>query len=514
MFGNLFKNQNGADQGVYLGAPEAEAEALEASRVSILDVYEDYHGLASALTAEKFIITGRKGCGKSAFAEFVTIGAKFEPNLFSKFIRKNDFSLEEIVQKAKDKEMSFGASDLLRWVVFVHIISLFLTSEAAKESPKISLLREFIKKNSGYVEINKYDVIERIHKDGFSISIEPLRRYIRAMGKREVEVKSDKAPFFKMLPHLQEIVCDVLMGNVNRSNENKYVLFFDDLDVGYDSGSKASRDFIVELLRTAKYLNGEVFNGLGAKIVVLLRDDIEADLMASYGDTAKIFSSYSHKIVWYQDGYTQNLKEDDLNLKRFINKRIVYAYKKKGMPVNLSDIWSSLVSYDGNGKSTFKYIVNMTLFRPRDLLLFFQPLEKGLYYLPLSKGEVEKLARVYSVELAREIENELSFMFSSEEIAGIRQLLTVLSGESVEYNKAVELTSIYVQTRDPGLVLRHLYGRSLIGNRNDKGHFTFKCRQSSEIFQRDTIDSSQKVIIHRGILTHLKSLQSGDSAQR
>lgn len=504
MFGNLFKGQNGAEQGIYLGAPEAEAEAMEASRVPLLDVYEDYHGLAPALMAEKFIITGRKGCGKSAFAEYVTVGARSEPNLFAKFIRKNDFALEEIVQKAKDKELSFGAAELLTWIVLVHIISLFLESEAAKDAAKMSLLREFLKKNSGYIEINKSDVIERVQRDGFSVVVEPLRRFLRASGKRDVETKSERAPFFKLIPHLQEVVRDVLASPLNRTNGNQYILFFDDLDVGYDSSNKVSKDFIVELLRAAKHLNGEIFDGLGAKVVILLRDDIEADLMA-YGDTAKIFSSYAHRIVWYQDGYARNLKEDDLNLKKFINKRIGYALRKRGRIVNEQDVWSSLVRYDNNGKSTFKNIVNMTLFRPRDLLLFFQSLENGLYYIPLSRGEVDRLARVYSGELCREVENELSFRFTQADIAKIKLLLKEMVSSRTTYKEATGKVRQVGLEYDPDFVMEYLYNRSLIGNINSNDHVTYKCRQSPEILQRATIDPDQRIIVQKGLIAHLRT---------
>ncbi|EHH1051820.1 hypothetical protein J7I00_004564 [Vibrio parahaemolyticus] len=53
---------------LFFGAPEAEAESLPTSRVSLFDVYEDHHDLFNELSNEKFIVIGRKGCGKSAFA--------------------------------------------------------------------------------------------------------------------------------------------------------------------------------------------------------------------------------------------------------------------------------------------------------------------------------------------------------------------------------------------------------------------------------------------------------------
>lgn len=58
-------------QTVFLGAPEAEAEATATSRMPLVEVYEDFHQLLDGLSGEKFIVIGRKGAGKSAFAEYV-----------------------------------------------------------------------------------------------------------------------------------------------------------------------------------------------------------------------------------------------------------------------------------------------------------------------------------------------------------------------------------------------------------------------------------------------------------
>ena len=50
---------------VFLGSPEAEAEATSNSRMPLTEVYEDFHDLLEGLSGEKFIIVGRKGSGKS-----------------------------------------------------------------------------------------------------------------------------------------------------------------------------------------------------------------------------------------------------------------------------------------------------------------------------------------------------------------------------------------------------------------------------------------------------------------
>jgi hypothetical protein len=58
-------------QTLFLGSPEAEAEATAASRMPLAEIYEDFHQLLDGLSGEKFIVIGRKGSGKSAFGEYV-----------------------------------------------------------------------------------------------------------------------------------------------------------------------------------------------------------------------------------------------------------------------------------------------------------------------------------------------------------------------------------------------------------------------------------------------------------
>ncbi len=50
VFSKFAKKQNAA---LFLGAPEAEAESLPTSKVSLFDVYEDHHDLFGELSNEK-----------------------------------------------------------------------------------------------------------------------------------------------------------------------------------------------------------------------------------------------------------------------------------------------------------------------------------------------------------------------------------------------------------------------------------------------------------------------------
>jgi hypothetical protein len=108
---------------IFLGSPEAEGEATPNSRVPLMDVYEDYHNLIQQLSHEKFIVVGRKGSGKSAFAEYVWLRSQNEPNLFSHFIRKSDFSFERIVQLGESLGQDVDSEALFCWLIYTNIVS-------------------------------------------------------------------------------------------------------------------------------------------------------------------------------------------------------------------------------------------------------------------------------------------------------------------------------------------------------------------------------------------------------
>ena len=98
VFDKFIKKPRKNNDSIFLGSPEAEAEALPNSRMPLEKVYKDYSGLMEGLAHEKFIIVGRKGSGKSAFAEHVCMLAKSEANIFAKFIKQGEANLEQIIQ--------------------------------------------------------------------------------------------------------------------------------------------------------------------------------------------------------------------------------------------------------------------------------------------------------------------------------------------------------------------------------------------------------------------------------
>lgn len=508
---NRFGKQNSGH--VFLGAPEAEAEALPKSKMPLSQVYEDYHHLLESMQHEKFIICGRKGCGKSAFAEYISHIASKDANIFCKFIRQGESHLEQIVQIGRNEGHSVERETLYQWLIFTNILKLFADNQAVQNNSDYKLLSQFLQRNSGYVDIRHAEVKELIKKSGFEVNIEYFKRFLKHKGHRSIEVKQERAPFYKLIPHLKEVLLKVLSSVEERSNGNSYILFFDDLDIGFNSHDFESIESITSLIRVSKEVNNEFFakNGLDSKVMILLRDDISKAISSHNSDTAKVFGSYATYINWYQDEYHRSNPEVELNIRRFINSRIAYAFNAEGLPINSPDSWHSLVEDPFAGgaapeyqKTSFKYILDHTFFRPRDLIQFFLPLHTHKYSFPLEKHHVNQLIGNYCDEIINELKNELSCFYSTEDIQRIFVALgsiTTTCKTAPQYAITYDEASKHIHESglliNPRVLLEDLFERSYIGNMAPNGNVFFKHREP----KADTysFSSEHRVVLHSAI---------------
>jgi hypothetical protein len=184
------------------------------------------------------------------------------------------------------------------------------------------------------------------------------------------------------------------------------------------------------LIRTAKEFNNELKDIGNTQILILLRDDIKKGLSGFDADVSKIFSSYEVELKWY-DGQD----ESKTRLREFVNRRIASNFKQKGLHYDSKDPWSSLF-HDSEGcygkdrndyKSAFKYILDRTFFRPRDIILFLKNVGAQKCPYPIKGEIVGILLQKYVQENVAELKAELSIHYSQEQIQAIFQSLKSLS---------------------------------------------------------------------------------------
>lgn len=501
---NPRKNKQRTTEGFFIGAAEAEGEANNTA-ITLSEVFEDFLDVVDQIDNEKFIITGRKGSGKSAIGEYIYSYASSNFNIFSTFIKKSDMDIEQIVQIGEQEGSPIQQELLFKWIILTQILKLVTENQNVSTFKEISDLKKFITKNRGFIDIKNNEVKEVIRENGIGVNIEYLKRFYTAFFQKKVAIKESKADFFKLLPYLEEIVIRIL----SKDSSNSYILIFDDLDIGYINKSEKSLSVLADLLRVAKYYNNEIFGreNLDSKILILLRNDIVKHLRFN-ADSAKIFASYAVELNWYEESYL--LFEDKLKLKQFINKRIQKNFEKKGFDYMKDKPWESLIdeteflSYGNSNKSSFKYVIDHTFFRPRDLILFFKDIDRYKFPIPIDRTAVNILIGNYANQMILEIQNELTAVFTPKEITSIFDVLKLYSDKRpFAYSTIISDLKLHGFIENAENVVDELFYYSLIGNRNDSGDVCFKFREKGcEICK---LNESDKIILHYILKVYFKN---------
>ena len=482
-------------KGFCIGVPEAEAEATT-SNIKLDCFYEDYLNILEDINNEKFIILGRKGTGKTALGEYILSLANNDANTFCDFIKKNEIDIEHIVQIGKEEGYTIEKTLLYKWIILTKFISLFIENQSLASQHGMKHLSDFINKNRGFVNVNNYDVKEVIKSYGLNVNVEYFKRYLNASGNANIQYKYEKAEFYKLIPDLEKVVVDIL----KKDTQNDYILMFDDLDINLNVNNNDSIDSLIELIRIVKNYNNDIFarNKIESKIIIFLRNDIQKHLIYT-ADMPKIFQSYSLELRWYEDIYRNNEKK--LQLRKFINKRIQVNFNNKEYVINdHNDPWTSYVderSFEG-GKTGFKYIIDHTFFRPRDLILFFKDLGSLDLNLPLSADDINTILMArYVVNMVTDIKGELSVSYSIRDIELIFKTLCDCFDKNrtpFSYCQIIEKLRQYGLSDDAEKIVSDLYDYSLIGNYNCNGNVSFKFRE--QYGQTITMQKNEKFILH------------------
>ena len=463
---SLFKRTY-TTRGLYIGKPEAEAEngGPIGKRQSF---FEDFLDIDSQVKNGSFIISGRKGSGKSAYAGQLVAKARKDENLYCELVKRNDFDLEEAVQTLSKEEVKYEA--LFEWIILTRMVKLIIQSEIAKYHSLGRALEDFYHKNSGLVDIDQYVIAEVLSNQ--EVNFAPLKKSF-GFFSRVFGTKSIKAPFYKMISPLREAVKDTLALPLFQ-NTQFYVLF-DDLDVKFKLSREADRVMMMDLIRIVRRYNTEYFADIPATILVFIRDDIADRLGGVDCDKNKIFSSYGYDINWYDHDMAQK-DENNVLLRQLINKRLRVAFTELNIPFDSTDPWKSFVLESENEyKSSFKYILDHTFYLPRDIITIFKDVGNKSLPLPLNHNDVNTLLKEYSKTKKSEIEDELFALYDEAQIKSIFNCLRDISSTwDPDYEQVLNIVQKNgLHAED----FQNMLDYSLVIPVDRKGHMYFNYRE-------------------------------------
>lgn len=493
--------------GFLIGLPEAEAESAKASRVQLAEVYEDFLGVEKEIAFGKFIVTGRKGSGKTAIAEHIENLANKDTNTKCIFIKGPELKLESLIASEGD----YSGEALFEWLILSRLAKTIVEDKYLSEriDPKRHLSK-FIQGNIRRVEIDGSTIQEIQETKSFNVNIQHLKRFVQANFKKDIGITRHQAPFYKIIPILRQVLVETLT-EAKKSRDYEYIIIFDDLDIGVKVSNKKSIDALMDLLRISKYYNISLFGktDIEFSILILLRNDIANILMTDYADSAKIFSSYSVNINWFEDlGSASAFGRS--KLKQFINKRIALNFDRHGHKYDHSDPWKSFVDPSVGGEDdSFKHVAIRTYLVPRDLILLFKPITNNPINLPINTKDMNRLLLEYAQERYLETKNELSLWFDEikkgrliriiEDIARYHNKPFIIYPEMI--NRIVD--RLHVGETEAEEIIDILFDYSIFGNMDSQtGWVHFKYREPKG--ENYKINKEWDLVLHRSLEMAIK----------
>lgn len=411
-------------KGIYLGVPEAEGEIRQGQ--SLLDFFEDYIGILQDLKNEKFIVSGRKGSGKSAIVKYFRDNSSESNELYSATVKNSDIVLEKAVQCMGDASDDLY-SHLYEWIILTKFVKMILETNDVRSTKEYNALLSFQKKNSGLLNVDEWKTLNLEKVDNRQVNFSPFKTIFKAELGKTLKSNNIKADFIAFIPALREIVMKMLrFQGLERFN---FLLLFDDLDINFKLTKVEDKRRILNLIRITRDYNTQYLLNTKSKIIIFIRDDVSNHLMGIEADKSKLFASYESRLDWYDE----NEREEDTLLRKFINKRIKLAFDTLGIKCNENDAWTSLIDNtpceEYNFRTAFKFILDFTYYLPRDILLVFKDLEKREFRIPMKPSDVKLLLKEYVKKKKDEITDELVIQFeeSSSNTESIMEVLRELS---------------------------------------------------------------------------------------
>jgi hypothetical protein len=466
---------------VYLGINDGKKEALYKNDFE--NYFFDYNNMYEQATSKEiFLILGKKGSGKTLLAEYIKKISRPDPQWFCEVRSYKEFKFHELVQLKTNDISPNEYISIWEWVSLIDLARLCLKDERITNSKDKQKLKKFFDDNYYSIDIDTEKIIEKaktgkIKGQAFGIG-----------GEGSISEKKEVADYIYYLEDLRTTVIALLS-----NSKSRYDLYYDELDDRFKN-DLYYKDGIISLIKAVDKLNLLIIEaGANAKLSLLLRSDIFHIL--NDPDLNKIRMVNALYIDW------GNIVESNSPLFELVTTKAKASSKLLENLTN--DEVFKLFPQDIKGISPERYILERTLFRPRDLVsmlnLIIKKYPDSSYFGWKGFDETRK---DYSEYFLQEIRNELSGhvddIFIDESIRFLKQF-NRHRFEFVEIQSFLSENAKRYQSLDIHSLLNTLFKFNIIGNCwfNEQKKKNFYCWSYRD--PKADIDYKKSFVVHLGL---------------
>lgn len=449
------------------------------------------------ISGSRYFICGKKGTGKSALLKYLECyfmgderNLVFPIRFKSEIEQVDKDSFEQIAAKL-DGDDKYDTSSIAEQSSYVLVWKTFLINQIImrasmgeycifSETEDYRLLVTLLK--CIYGESKTPSIVMPKIKRG---SVELTAAYAKSLSaslKLELEFDDNKKRinYAKISKKVYQ-----LFSQLEFVRSPVYVLI-DELELSVRNKHQFEKDvaLVRDLIIAIDDMNAICSNrGMKIHIIAAIRSEVLRSVRSAGHELTKPIEDRGIEINWFQKGgsYTDN------PLLTIIENKIHASEQMNGFS-HSRNVWEEYFSNEINGEETRKYILNNSLYRPRDIIRMMSAIHNQIGMGEKFTQEVfDKAQQEYSELMWTEIKDELRLSYSENEVEAIFVLLNRIKipfSYDLLIERIAQLGRFYpdipklVSSSNLIQILNKLYELGVIGNTGKPMNFIFLGRQA------------------------------------
>lgn len=494
---------------IYFGRADGSQEAEDENFETLFYKGNKKYDLLNE-NIDKFIISGRKGTGKTILAKYFE-KEKNREGIPTKILNKREVVLNIYLEKGK-YELDRKESELfIEYTLLREFAKIMLENKKKfiklKNLPKIWKICKNIRLLENWVcdrfpnenyGINSYSTSNSYEIEGENqILTESLTGSVNRRKAHRREENYQKNPYFQIMNGIKTSLFYLMtLVPVN-------IIFddLDELDEKLDENDSLIR-FLIDFIEVSNSLNmqlrkAHISNG---RVIILIRSDIIKLLNENSSNLNKIIADSEIRLNW--------IKKITGNTMHPLMELIVTKIKKSNPALkNMSntEVMQKFFPETINGVPVVVHMLNCSFGRPRDIVTMLNVIknefpDKDCFYADLFKNTQQE----YSEKFTDELRNELSTYYEAKIINECFNIIHLINKKTFwisDIDRVLRENAdqiIYFKTKEQFADFVYKYG--IVGNiwkidGNRKNNFSWKYREDGF----DNPDYDKKFYLHLGL---------------
>lgn len=464
-----------------LGYADAAKEYLLQPIIFKEAFYDPDKKVDKLLESWKYILSGRKGVGKSAYNAKICYLAEHEEKIWAKGLMLNDFEYSTFAKASCEGDTNGTKKyyDAWNFLILFRIYKYLYEDIGISEVDELTRIVSLLSRMGFPIDSTFKNAVANVSRLKIGANVGVFD------AEYEIEFGHKPISFTERMSAVVDKMINVLKSlYLNK----KFYLLIDGVD-DILRIKKNQVEILSSLIRSIDAINTRFLQDkINIKLILFIRDDILN--LVNDPDMNKIKRDARINLSWNDN--TDGLKEI-VELRLAINNE------------NSKDRWSDIFPKKLKDKTSWEEVLTYTLYKPRDVLQFLSicqecyPQKSKLTY-----AEVNNALKLYSRDyFIEEMKNELSGYINDDIISVLPAVFQKIGSQAINYTelKSVLITQLPKQNIEE-VDLRQLLlvlfesgyiGQLVKGNRGRES-VVFKYRNISA-----KIDYLQKFLIHKGI---------------